>query len=441
MTETVSMDHIELLQRLGVALSIGLLVGIERGRMMLSEAEGERTAGLRTFALTGLLGGVAGALAVEIPSGAVVLAAALVCHAAILGLYRYREVEQRKSFGTTTVIAGLVTFALGALAIVVEPVVAGAAGVAATALLAMKSALHGWLKTVTWEEMRAGLLLLAMTLILLPVLPDKGYGPFSALNPYDLWRMTILIAAVSSLGYLAMKWVGGGQGIALSGLAGGLVSSTATTLSFARMARDEPAKEGLFVAGALLAGATMTGRILVVSGSIAPGLLRWLLLPLAFAGLALAGVAAVRLREHANDPVSSPLNVKNPFELSTVLKFGALLAAMLVAAKALTLWAGNKGAFALAAVSGIADVDAVTLSMSQLAGKGLEPAAAAGAILLAAAVNTVSKAVMGWMAGGPGPGRGLAIGAVAAIAAGAAGFALAMVWDPMQTYNSLPAAV
>ncbi len=273
------------------------------------------------------------------------------------------------------------------------------------------------------------------------MLPDRGFGPFGALNPYDLWRMTILIASVSSLGYLAMKVFGGGRGVAISGIAGGLASSTAVTLSFSRLAREQKDKERLFVGGALLAGAVMMGRVLLVAGSIQPGLLRWLLLPLTFAALALAGLAAFDMRRHLGDALENPIVLKNPFELSTVLKFGAFLAFVMVAAKALTVWAGSHGAYALAAVSGIADVDAATLSLSRLAGDGLAESTAAAAILITASVNSVSKAVLGWVAGGRGPGMRLALGAAAAILAGVAGLAMASVWDPMQFYNSLAITV
>lgn len=433
--EGPAVDYFDLLQRLGVSLSIGLLIGIERGWTMLGEAEGERTAGLRTLALTGLLGGIAGILAVKIEGGAIVLAVAFMSYAAIIAAFRYREVARRQTYGTTTIVAGLVTFALGALAIVVDPIVAAAAGVAATALLAMKGALHGWLKRLTWEELRAGLVLLAMSVILLPVLPDKGFGPFGAINPYDLWRLTILIALVSSLGYLVIKWFGGGQGIALSGAAGGLASSTAVTLSFSRLAKEDKEREGLLMAGALLAGAVMMGRILVVAGSVQPSVLRWMLIPLIFASLAQAGVAAFLMRQHYSDALDNPLNVKNPFELSTVLKFGAFLAVMMVIARTLIHFLGDEGAYALAAISGLADVDAATLSLSRLAGDSLTVATAAYAILLTAAVNSVSKAALGWFAGGPGPGKLLALGAAAAIAAGLAGLALSAAWDPMGFYN------
>jgi uncharacterized membrane protein (DUF4010 family) len=434
------MHDLDLLQRLAVALAIGLLIGIERGWTMREEAEGERTVGLRTLALTGLLGGVAGALALRLPGGGAVLGLVFLAYAIVIGFLRYREMARDKTFGATTVLAAYVAFGLGALAVVGDMGAAAAVGVAAAALLALKAVLHAWIKRLTWEELRAGLMLLAMTLILLPVLPNRGYGPFEAVNPYELWLMTILIAGVSSIGYVAMKWVGGRHGVALSGVAGGLVSSTAVTLSFSRLARETPGRRGALVAGAVLAGATMMLRILIIAASVNAGLLRWLLLPLVFAAAASAGFAGWHLWRSRDEGGGAPLALKNPFELATVLQFSAFLALVMIAAKGLTAAAGGWGAFGLAAVSGIADVDAITLTLSRLGGGELAAETAAQAILLAAAVNTLAKAALAWIAGGRGPGVRLAVGAVLALASGLAGFALSTVWDPFAALGTHPLA-
>lgn len=434
------MDTFDLVYRLSVALAIGLLIGIERGWKTRDEAEGERALGLRTLALTGLLGGLTAALGAAAGNAGLVVGLGFLAFAPVIAFFRYREMAHDKTYGATTVVAAFVAFALGGLAVLGNPTVAAAAGVAATALLALKSALHGWVRTLTWEELRAGLVLLAMTLILLPVLPDRAMGPLGAINPHELWLMTILIAAVSSAGYIAMKWFGGRQGVVLSGMAGGLVSSTAVTLSFSRLAREIPGRGRALVAGALLAGTTMMLRILLVAGTINIAMLRWLFLPLALAALGTAVLAGWHLWRSADEGADAPLVLKAPFELGPVLKFGAFLAVIMVAAKALTAWAGGWGAFGLAAVSGIADVDAITLTMSRLGGGELASETAAAAILLAAAVNTASKAGLGWFAGGAKPGLRLALGAALAIALGLAGFALSMLWDPFATLHSLPLA-
>ncbi len=423
------MDNLELLQRIGVALAIGLLFGIERGWVMRKEPEGGRTAGLRTLTLTGLLGGVMGACAVILPEGPLILGLSFLAYAGLIAWFRAREMAEEGTFGVTTILAALLAFALGALAVVGEPAVASAAAVAAAGLLSLKPALHSWLKKLTWEELRAGLVLLAMTLILLPVLPNQGLGPFGALNPYELWLMTILIAALSFAGYIAMKWIGGTHGVALSGLAGGLVSSTAVTLSYSRLAKANPKRMGLLSAGALMAGVTMMLRVLVVAGALNPALTSWLLLPLVFAALATFAMAAWQRWRQPDEGLDQPLELKNPFELGTVLKFTALLALVMLATKALMVVFGQSGVYLLAAISGIADVDALTLSMARTGQTTLRIENAAGAILLCVAVNTLSKAAMAWFAGGPGPGKRLLTGAFAGIAAGALGLALTLYLD------------
>lgn len=430
----------DLFYRLSVALAIGLMIGIERGWVERGEPEGERTAGLRTFALSGLLGGVMGAIAHILPGGATTLGLAFVAYAGVMAVFRYREMVHEKTFGATTLIAAYLAFALGAFAVLSEPGVAAAAGVAATALLALKAALHGWLGRLTWEELRAGLVLLAMTVILLPLLPNRDMGPYGALNPYELWLMTILIAGISAAGYVAMKWSGDEQGIALSGIAGGLVSSTAVTLSFARLAREQPKRcEGL-IAGALLANATMFARMLVLVGSINPSMLRLLLAPLVGGGLATVAMAGWHYYRGGGDGRDAPLSIKNPFELGQVLKFSALLAVIMGLAKVVTALVGDRGAFALAAVSGIADVDAITLTMSRMASAGLSAETAAIAILIAAGVNTFAKAGWGWGAGGRAVGMPLMVAALVVAVAAVASFAGARLWDPFAAFAPHPVA-
>lgn len=256
------MDTFDLFQRLSVALAVGLLIGLERGWRGRDHPEGERAAGLRTHALAGLLGGVWGAIAMRTQSsgGAVALGLAFAVFSAAIVLFRLREIVHDGTYGATTVVAAMLAFGLGAFAVVGDPQVAAAGGVAATALLALKALLHAWVQRLTWEELRSGLVLLAMTFVLLPLLPDRTVDPWGSLNPYAIWLMTILIAAMSFAGYVAIKTTGEDRGILLTGLAGGLVSSTAVTMSLARLAREQPERTRLLVAGMLVAGAAMVGR-------------------------------------------------------------------------------------------------------------------------------------------------------------------------------------
>ncbi len=417
------METLELFQRLSVALAIGLMIGLERGWQSRDEPEGERSAGFRTHALAGLLGGTWGALALQTGNGgAIALGIAFLTFSSAVIVFRFRETSYDKTFGMTTVVAAMLAFALGAFAVLGNMQVAAAAGVAVVSLLALKAALHAWLKRLSWLELRSGLVLLAMTLVLLPLLPNRTIDPWSAINPYEIWLLTVMIAVFSFLGYAAIKALGDQRGILFSALAGGLASSTAVTVTMARLAKSHPEQVNRLSGGAILAGATMMVRVLVVTGVANLALLPKLLFPIGFAAAALAMLGMHLLHKEPDEPgKANSIKLNNPFELSTVLQFGALLTLISLLAKYLTGIAGNSGAYALALASGITDVDAITLSMSRLAGSTISTSAAAAAIAIAVGVNTVSKAALGWMSGGFETGKRLLAAAGVAMMAAAAG--------------------
>jgi uncharacterized membrane protein (DUF4010 family) len=416
------MDETETLTRLGLALAIGFLIGVERGWREREEKEGERAAGLRTFALIGLFGGVWGLLARVV--GPVPMGLAFLALAGAVTLFRYREVQREGTFGMTTLVAAFLTFALGALAVLGDMVAAAAAGVAAAGLLAAKEWLHAWLRVLTWPELRAALILLAMTFVALPVLPDRGYGPYEALNPYELWLMTIVIAGVSFIGYVAMKVAGERYGPLIAGTAGGLVSSTAVTLDFARRTRAAPGLWRPYLSGGLAASTVMFVRVIVVVFLFGAGLARIVVPALAVAAIVSAGAALVLNHTFANSKGAGEREgdekpvVQNPFELRFVIGFALLLAVIQLLSQVAGDWFGGAGSIVLAAVAGLADVDAITLSMTRLAG-GPEATTAAIAILVAVASNSASKSVLALTVGGRRFGLVYAGVTAAAIAAGA----------------------
>ncbi len=413
------MSEQELLTRLGLALAIGLLIGVERGWRERTQAEGERTAGLRTFALIGLLGGVSAALFAKV--GPLPFAAVFFAFAAGFTLFKWRESEREGDFGATTLIAALLTFALGSLAVLGDMTVAAAAAVAMAVLLAAKRWLHRWIETLTWEELRATLILLTMSFIALPVLPDRGYGPYEAINPHALWLMTIAIAGVSFIGYVAVRVVGARYGALFAGVAGGLVSSTAATIDFARRAREQPGTAPIQLAGALAASSIMFLRILVIVALFGPRYLALLTAPLVAAALVLLGASLVyeaRWSGEAGESGGKPF--RNPFELTAVLRFAALLAVILVASKWLVALFGGRGAVGAAAVAGLADVDAITLSITQVQGAVVTAQEAALAIFAAALANSVTKTGIAFYAGTPGFGFGYGAVTLAAVLAAAA---------------------
>lgn len=382
--------------RLGLALALGLLIGVERGWHERDEAEGGRTAGLRTFALVGLSGGVWGLLAYEV--GPLPLGLAFLGVAGALTLFRWRETSRDGSLGVTTLVAGFLTFALGAYAVLGNMAVAAAAAVATAALLAAKDWLHGWLRILTWPELRSALILLAMTFVVLPVLPDRGYGPYEAVNPWRLWLMTIAIAGVSFAGYVAVKAFGERYGPLVAGFAGGMVSSTAVTIDMARRAKSAEDQRPL-LAGVLAASVVMFFRIGVIIALFGPSLLGWLVAPLAAGAVVTTAGAAVF--STSTCPAEGARSVfRNPVELPAVLGFGALLAVVLFLSEVLSAVLGGNGVVALAILAGLADVDAITLSMTTVAGGSTPIQTAAIAIMVAAAVNSLSKSAYAITAGG-----------------------------------------
>jgi len=417
------MDTFELIQRMTIALAIGLVIGIERGWQQREEAEGERAVGLRTHALAGLLGGAWGAIARGTGDwGVVALGLAFMTFAGAIVIFRLRELEHDKTFGATTVVAAMIAFALGAMAVLGDQTVAAAAGVAVAVLLALKTVLHTWLKRLTWEELRAGLILLAMTVILLPVLPDREIAAWLPINPREVWLLTILIAALSFAGYVAIRVAGPQLGIPLSGIAGGLVSSTATTLNMGRLARQHAERTKLFAAAILLSSAVMMLRVIFLVGVVNASLLQFVAPPLVLALLAqgvLAGYLGNWTRSAAT--VDQPLSLRNPFDLGVVLAFGALLAIIMVLTKLLAAWAGAGGAIALAAISGTFDVDAISLSLARLVPGGLDANTAACAILVAVIANSLTKIALAWTTGGAALGRLFAGGVAAALVSGGIG--------------------
>ncbi|MES0385303.1 MAG: DUF4010 domain-containing protein [Hyphomicrobium sp.] len=417
------MDTFELIQRMAIALAIGLVIGIERGWQQREEAEGERAVGLRTHALAGLLGGAWGAIARGTGDwGVVALGLAFMTFAGAIVIFRLRELEHDKTFGATTVVAAMIAFALGAMAVLGDQTVAAAAGVAVAVLLALKTVLHTWLKRLTWEELRAGLILLAMTVILLPVLPDCEIAAWLPINPREVWLLTILIAALSFAGYVAIRVAGPQLGIPLSGIAGGLVSSTATTLNMGRLARQHAERTKLFAAAILLSSAVMMLRVIFLVGVVNASLLQFVAPPLVLALLAqgvLAGYLGNWTRSAAT--VDQPLSLKNPFDLGVVLAFGALLAIIMALTKLLAAWAGAGGAIALAAISGTFDVDAISLSLARLVPGGLDANTAACAILVAVIANSLTKIALAWTTGGAALGRLFAGGVAAALVSGGIG--------------------
>jgi uncharacterized membrane protein (DUF4010 family) len=384
---------------LSVALAIGLLIGVERGWQEREAKEGTRVAGLRTHGLIGLLGGGMALLTEQF--GSLFLGLAFIGVAGTLTtVYVVNLHRGNDDVGITSLVTGLLTFVFGALAAMGEVAVAAAFAVVTTLLLSYKPALHHWVSALEAKELRAGIKLLLISVVLLPILPNHGYGPWQALNPYTIWWMVVLIAAISFVGYFAIKIAGARRGTVFTGLFGGLASSTALTLHFSRMSRRNAALAPMLATGVLLACGTMFPRMLLVASVLNPDLFKLLLVPAAVMAL-LTYVPALmywRAQSQQKTEVVSPLN--NPLELKTALSFGLLLALVMLLGNALQNWFGEAGVLVLAAASGVADVDAITLSLARMSQDALVMPVAVTGIVVAAAVNSLVKGGMAMFVGG-----------------------------------------
>lgn len=382
----------ELLQRMALALGIGLLFGIERGWKTREQHGGRRTAGLRTFALIGFLGGVAGLLSGLL--GGYVLGFAFLGFA---GLVAASYMQSLRSFpnpdlGMTTEVAALLAFLLSALVVLGDLLPPVAMAVVAVTFLHGKKLLHAWVANLERLELAAALQLLVISLVLLPVLPDRGFGPGGVINPFEIWLMVVFISALSFAGYFACKLAGARYGLIVVGLLGGLASSTAVTLSFARLARRSPDLATTCCGGIAMASTVMFARIMVLVWIFQPSLVGDLVFPiLTMALISLASAIVLTLRRAASVGRHG-LDLADPSELATALGFGVLLGLVLLASYLVNQWLGDEALYGVAVVSGLVDVDALTLSMAGLAGsQGFVQAVAANAIVLAALANSVAK--------------------------------------------------
>lgn len=423
------MDIDHLLSRLAVALGIGLLVGLERGWKTREVQAGRRAAGIRTFALCGLLGGIVAALAQATGSAVgegLVLGFGFAVFATVFAVFERDADRAAGSYSATTTVAGLLTFVLGAYAVAGDLRVAAAVAVAATGILAARQDIHAWVARITWPELRSALVLLAMTFIILPVLPSAQVGPSGGVNPREVWLIAIVLAGVSFLGYGAVKLLGAKRGVLLAALAGGLVSSTAVTLTSARRAASGEGAPRLLAAGVSAATAVSFLRVIAIVAVLQPVLLVLIAPSLAAATLvavlhALVSVYWRAAGERHDEP--PPAEFRNPFGFWPVVGFAVFLGVVIMLGRAVGEAFGAGGALVGAAGLGLADVDAITISMARLVPGPLSQLAATEAILAAVASNMVSKLVIA-----AGIGRGRFAGEVAAMTVACWLAALAALW-------------
>ncbi|MFZ3462965.1 MgtC/SapB family protein [Vibrio harveyi] len=385
--EFVSGEH--LIWNLFVALLLGAIVGTQRGWVMRNSVEGSRVAGIRTFSLVGLLGGLVGILAnlyTPLLLGFALIALVILACIAFV-------IQQRKSedISITGVVSLVITFVLGSLAVSGEPVLAAAAAVITAVVLDNKRELHQALQRLQEYELDAALRLLLISIVLLPLLPNQAYGPWNALNPYEIWWMVVLIASISFVGYFAIKIGGAKRGILFTSVFAGLSSSTALTLQFSHLSREQSSISPLLASGILLSCGTMFPRLLIVLSVINPQLVTLLWPIVMIMMIALYFPAWWIWRRSEVGKVEQSNKQTNPLALQSALFFGVVLAVIMLLSHALSDLFGNAGVLILSALSGITDVDAISLALGRQSTQTLSVETAALGILIAASVNTVVK--------------------------------------------------
>lgn len=385
-----------LITRLGLALAIGLLVGLERGWRERDAPDRSRTAGIRTFGISGLLGGILAALANALGSVSV-LVGGFIAFAAIFAWYKAREATHDKDFSVTAVIAALAVFALGALCVAGDYRVACAGGAALAAVLASREVLHGLLRRLTWIELRSALILAVMTAVVLPLLPNRTMDPWGGFNPWEVWFLTVLMASISFAGYVAVRVLGTTRGLLVSSLVGAIVSSTAVTMALARDATSSSNPLPLAGAASLAAMVSLL-RVCVVVLIIEPSVFVSAGIPAIAAALVFAACGAFLLARVGGDQRGGALT-RNPFELGPLLLFALLFAVVATASAALAAQFGGRGLLASSALAGTFDVDVSVLSALRLVKHSVPVETVGQAVLAALAANAIGRLSLAVFAG------------------------------------------
>lgn len=416
------MFDLDLALRFAAAIGIGLLLGIERER---SGTHDLLFGGVRTFTLIALLGAV-GAFA-HAGLGVVWLApVSLVCVAAFV-LASYTITAPKGEVGLTSEVSALLAFALGFLCGWGSIAVASAIAVAALLLLVLKESLRGLAARLEPPDLAATLKFAVISLIILPLLPNEVFGPppFDVVNPYKVWWMVVLIAGLNFVGYVLVKWLGNEHGLGVTGLLGGMVSSTAVTLSFSQRSRVEPAQSSAFVVAIVIAWSVMFVRVLVMVGIVNRAVVRPLALTLGLMAAVSALAAWTLWRRGRSRKTGSVVTGANPFELGQAIQFGLLFAVVTVGARAAELYFGDAGLYLAGALAGLTDVDAITLSMAHLAlGQPEKTSVAALAIAIAVVTNTLVKSALAASLGAPALRRSVALVTSALLLAAVLGIAI-----------------
>jgi uncharacterized membrane protein (DUF4010 family) len=409
------MDPLDLALRFASALALGVLLGLERERSKPSE---HSFAGVRTIGLIALSGALAAYF--DDVLGLTWLALLLFAAVGLLVVVSYAVTASRGDLGITTEVTALLAFLLGWLCMRDQIPLAGGLAVASALVLALKDWLHRLAQRIEPRDVEATLKFAIVTLIVLPLVPNETFGPppLDVLNPHQIWLMVVLISAVNFLSYILVKVVGPEHGFGLTGLLGGLVSSTAVSLGFAQRSREQPERAPALALGILLAWTVMFVRVVAIVAVVNLALAARLV-PV-MGGLTLASIALCAWLWRRRTSTTGTADVapgENPFELWQAVRFGLAFGVVMLAARAAETYLGTQGLYLAGAVAGLTDVDAISLSMANLVqDDGARMTAAATTVVIAVGANTLVKTGMAVVLGAP-PLKRLVGGAALALVA------------------------
>lgn len=391
-------------EQLGIALALGLLTGLQRQR------SDSPLAGVRTFPLITVMGTLAAVLD-QTHTGGWIVPAGLLAIVLLVAVNNYFQLRQANpDVGLTTEIAILLMYLVGVFVVYGNPIVAIAVGAGVAVLLQFKPELHGLVHRLGAEDVRAIITFALITCIILPILPNRTYDlivPFNILNPFSIWLMVVLLVGISLSGYLIYKFFGKTAGIFLGGILGGAISSTATTFSYARRSREDVQQVSASALVIFLASIVVCGRVLVeiavVAGSHFQALGMPIIIIMVVSALVAVGIWLVIRRQEAE--TSMPAQ-KNPTELRSALVFAGLFVGVSLALSAAQNYLGSQSLYAVAVLSGLTDMDAITLSAARLvqigpAEGGIEPTIGWRLIVLATLANLSFKWGICWVMGTP----------------------------------------
>jgi uncharacterized membrane protein (DUF4010 family) len=376
-----------LLQNFLIALLLGALIGLEREYASYRK-KGHDFAGIRTFPLISLFGALSAYLGVLISPWILIVAIVLIGVLIVMAYFAIAGNDKRKHMGATSEVAGFLAFFIGILCYYGEITFAVILAVTITIILYARSFLHHFAMKMKKEEMADTLKFAVIALVILPLLPNQGYGPHEIFNPFVIWLMVVFISGISFAGYVLMKWFGE-RGITLAGILGGLVSSTAVTTSFSERSKKEKKIYRALALGVILANTLMFVRILVEVFVIHRPLFFKMLIPFSVLVLVSLGFSYILWRKASE--AKGKIKIASPFTLGPALKFGVFFAVILALVKLGDIYLSTKGVYLVSFISGFADVDAITVSLSQLAKTSLSLDIARNGIVIAALTNVAVK--------------------------------------------------